>query len=182
MIGCTVLAGMCLFLTAWVVQAQEVKIRVHESTYGIDEKILTEIASDLINKKLADLKAQSERVLADIELTAKDYTQRSIDFQITATFLLKQTYTARVKQINFSLVNGKARNVVVKDPDSIKIKKVREKGLYDDCKTKQKVQITSDAVFKMVSIKPVKIQKISPKKVWYSTYWQYVKALFPDSD
>jgi hypothetical protein len=177
MIGCTVLVGMCLFLTGWVVQAQEVKIRIHETAYGIDEKILTGIAHDLIDKKLADLKTQSDRVSAEIKLTAKDHTQRSIDFQINVTFQKKKTYTAEVKQIKFSLVNGRSRNVVVKDPDPIKIKRVRVKGTYEDCKTKQKVQITPEGKFNMVSIKPGKIQRKPPKSAWHFTYWQYVKGL-----
>lgn len=177
MICCTVLAGMCLFLTAWVVQAQNIIIRPHKSTYGIDDSVLTKIASNLIKEKLANLKAKSLRVLAEIKLTSKDYTQGSIDFQVIATFLRNDTYKADVKKINFTLVDGQARNVMVKDPDRIKIRKARVKGVYDDCKTKQKVQITSDAVFKMVSIKPGKIQKKYPKKVWQSTYWQYAKGL-----
>jgi hypothetical protein len=74
-------------------------------------------------------------------------------------------------------VEGKPANVVVKDPEPIKIKRVREKGLYEDCKTKQKVQITSKAVFKMVSIKPGKIQEKSKPKARKFTYWQYVKGL-----
>jgi hypothetical protein len=176
-IGIAVLAGMLLFFANMVVKAQDVRVIRDKTTYGLDGKVLERICLELIDQKLSDLKTQSGRVLANVKLVGMDHKKGSLDFQVVVTFLLKETYTAKVKQINFSLVGGKTTNVTILEPEPIKIKQVKKEAVPMDYKTKQKIHITPDGTLRMVAMKPK--TTVSKKKASeFSTYnWWYAKGL-----
>jgi hypothetical protein len=176
-IGSVVFVGMFLLFSASVVQAQEVRVILHKSTYGIDGKVLEKISNDLIDRKLSDLKAQSGRVLVNISLLEVDCKKGRLNFRMMVTFLLKEVYTAKVKQIQFSLAAGKVENVVVAEPEPIKIKPVKKKAVAEDYKTKQKIHISPDGTLKMLSMKPKKIKKKAKAKEFSTDYWWYAKGL-----
>jgi hypothetical protein len=177
MIGSVVLVGMFLLFSTSVVQAQEVKVILHKSTYGIDGNVLTKIANDLIDKKLADLKAVSGRVLANIEIVDEDHEKYAVNFHMTVTFQLKETYTAKVKHIHFSLVQGKLKDVAIADPKPVKIRLEKKKRVFKDHKTKHKIHISPDGTLRMKSIKPEKIKKKSKPEESTGDSWTYVKGL-----
>ncbi len=147
--------GICL--TAWspCIQAQEVKINLDESTYGIAKDKLDAVAKGLIDEKLAALKSKSSKVMADLKAVDEDYEKGSLDYEMTVIFLHKESYTAEVKSITFSLVNGEKTNVKIADYPTARLVAVRKPVIALSCKMKQGLIIKPIGVIGKETIMPV---------------------------
>lgn len=113
--------SMVILTGGQLAQAQEVKVMLGESTYGIEQGKLEQAANSVIQEKFAALKAKSVRVLATMESVGEDYEKDTLNYEMTVFFLHKDTYTAEVKKAKFSLVNGETKQITVSDIPIIKI-------------------------------------------------------------
>lgn len=147
-----VVLGFCLLVFVPAIQAQEVKIRLDESTYGIDTQKLNTVANSLINENLAALKSKSLRVLADVKATDENYETGALNYEMTVIFLHKDTYTAEVKRITFSLVNGQKMNIKVMDEPLIKLIHVQKIPIRLSCKLKQGLIIKPLGILEMEKV------------------------------
>lgn len=107
--------SMVVLTAGQLAQAQEVKVMLGESTYGIEQGKLEQAANSVIQEKFAALKAKSVRVLATMETVGEDYEKDALNYEMTVFFLHKDTYTAEVKKAKFSLVNGETKQITVSD-------------------------------------------------------------------
>jgi hypothetical protein len=109
------MAGMIVLAGGWFVQAQEVKLMLGESTYGISQAKLEQVANRVILDKFQALKTRSMRVQATLEAVGENFERKSLDYEMTVVFLHKDTYTAEVKMVKFSLIDGETKNVAISD-------------------------------------------------------------------
>jgi hypothetical protein len=150
-----------LFILTPLVQAQEVKVKLDESTYGISAQKLKGIANDLIGKHLSRSKSKSWRVHATMKAVGEDYNKGTLNYEMTVTFLHKKNYTAEVKTIRFALDNGKTTGAKVITTALPRLRPIKKVRLLPKCKTKQGIIIKPSGV---LQVKKIPLKRITPKK------------------
>jgi hypothetical protein len=156
-----ILVWTFLFILTPLVQAQEVKVKLDESTYGISAQKLKGIANDLISKHLSKSKSRSWRVHADMKAVGEDYSKGILNYEMTVTFLHKKTYTAEVKTIRFSLADGKTTDAKVMRPALPKLRVIKKIHLIPNCRAKQGIIIKPTGILQM---RKISMKKVTPQK------------------
>jgi len=131
------MVGLLLLVGSQAVQAQKVKIKLDESTFGISARTLQSAANGIIQKRFGSLKAKSWQVQGNMELVSEDYAKNSLNYKMTVIFLHKKTYTAEVKTVRFSIVNGQTKNVSITAAPLRKLRVIRKIPVRLSCKMKQ---------------------------------------------
>jgi len=155
LVGFFVVLGFCLLVCVSAIQAEDVKIRLDESTYGVSKDMLNTMANGLINENLAALKGKSLRVLADVKATDEDYQTGALNYEMTVIFLRKDTYTAEVKLMSFSIVNGQKTNVKVIDAPLAKLIQVQKIPVRLSCKLKQGLIIKPLGILELEKVREI---------------------------
>jgi hypothetical protein len=160
---CCILGILC-FATVTMLPAQQVHIKLDESTYSVAADKLKAVGNGLIDQKMKTLKANSWKVQANIVAVGEDYEAGSLNYKMEVMFLHKETYTADVRSVHFSLVDGETRNVKVVRPPLTAVKVVEKEVLSLDCKMKQGILIKRDGILKLKKAK-VDPGRVRPRRV-----------------
>lgn len=180
-----VVLGICLMAWSPCIQAQEVKISLDESTYGVAKDKLETVAKGLIDEKLAALKSKSIKVMADLKAVGEDYEKGALDYEMTVIFLYKESYTAEVKSVTFSLVNGAQTNVKIADYPTPRLVSVVKPVIRLSCKLKQGIIIRPIGVIekeKIMAVQPRTLERAPAiidlqRAELYPLFWWYAKGL-----
>jgi hypothetical protein len=154
-----------LFVLTPYSQAQSVKIKLDESTFGISAQKLKGVANDLIQKYLAQSKGRSWRVHANMKAVGEDYSKGKLNYELIVTFLHKKTYTAEVKKIRFSLTDGRTTDTKVLQVALPRLRPIKKIRILPNCKTKQGIRISKTGVLQLQKIPMKRIQPKSQLKL-----------------
>ncbi len=137
----TLLFVIIMFLCGPGLTAQEIRVTLDESTYGITPEVLEGYAKNIIDSRLGDLKGRSGWILATVKATSEDYEKEILGYEMEVIFLDKVTYTAWVKSINFDVTTGELKNIRIKDQPLLRLEQITKGRITLSCKMKQGILI-----------------------------------------
>jgi hypothetical protein len=157
--------SMFFWVGSQALQGQQVKIKLDESTYGISADKLKQVSNTIIQERLGALKSKSWRVQAHLKSRGENFKKNSLDYELTVLFLHKNTYTAEVKKIKFSLINGKTKEVTVRSAPLVKLRPVKKIPIRLSCRMKQGLIIKPVGTIQLQKkMKPLKLKKMQVKR------------------
>ena len=157
--------GIVCLTAATILPAQRVDIRLDESTYSVAADKLKTVGMGLIDQKMRELKANSWKVQANIVAVGEDYEAGSLNYKMEVMFLHKDTYTAEMRTIDFSLVGGQTQKVKIIRPAVKALEIMEKRPLLLNCKMKQGIFIKPGGILKLEEKPQIDPDRIRPRRM-----------------